>query len=123
MTCCALRTATRDRPGGATASPAATTALLDKLCLATRQLLAVVPPDADQELKYWARTLNRQCRRFCDDLRFLMPEPGAVHQDAQALEQVAPRAAAQEHRFAQSPAATTWQPWTSTWCTTRSGNC
>src|SRR5665647_1373256 len=60
--------------GGAEA-PAAAQALLDRLYSATKELVAA-PSVADVgELRYWARALNRQCRRFRDDLRSLMPEP------------------------------------------------
>ena len=60
--------------GGAEA-PAAAQALLERLYSATKELVAA-PSVADVgELRYWARALNRQCRRFRDDLRSLMPEP------------------------------------------------
>jgi cyclic beta-1,2-glucan synthetase len=78
-----------ERPGGAATTPAAAMSLLDKLCSGTRQLVDALPPDADQELKYWARTLNRQCRRFGDDLRSMMPEPERFT-NIPTLEQTAP---------------------------------
>ncbi len=50
--------------------------LMHKLCQGTRDLLDALPPDADRQLKYWARAANRQCRRHRDDLRSVLPEPG-----------------------------------------------
>ncbi len=50
-------------------------ALLDELYGATKALVAAPSARNGGELKYWARALNRQCRRFRDDLRSLVPEP------------------------------------------------
>ncbi len=78
-----------DKPGPATTGPAAVSSRLERLCSGTRQLLDTLPADADRELKYWTRNLNRQCRRFCDDLRSLLPDP-ELWSEMPTLEQVAP---------------------------------
>ncbi len=67
-----LQSANGDR-----ADPAEAARVLGELCVGSRELVAVLPPDATEELTYWARTLNRQCRRFRDDLRSLLPKPGS----------------------------------------------
>ena len=65
-----------EHPAEVTQSIGAAQSLLRKLCLGTRGLLEAIPADADQELKYWARALNRQCRRYRDDLHSVLPDPG-----------------------------------------------
>jgi cyclic beta-1,2-glucan glucanotransferase len=57
--------------------PAQTARLLEELCVGSRELVAVLPSNATKELRYWTRTLSRQCRRFRDDFRSLVPEPEA----------------------------------------------
>ncbi len=61
-----------DVPRGETA--AAAQALLDELCLATKELVARPSVEGAGEFHYWAHALHRQCRRFRDDLRSLVPE-------------------------------------------------
>jgi cyclic beta-1,2-glucan synthetase len=78
-----------DQPGGAAQSPAKAEVLLEDLCRATRELLDALPPDAEREVKYWARTLNRHCRRFGDDLRLLVPDAGR-RDTMPSLEETAP---------------------------------
>ena len=78
-----------DQPGGAAQSPAQAHALLEDLCRDTRELIAALPSDSEREVKYWARTLNRQCRRFGDDLRLLVPDAG-LRDTMPSLEETAP---------------------------------
>ncbi len=55
---------------------AAAQASLPELCRATKQLAAEPPSVVDDgDFQYWARALNRQCRRFRDELIALVPEP------------------------------------------------
>ena len=56
-------------------TPAAALALLEELFESTKALVATAPAESARELQYWARALNRQCRRLRDDLRSLVPEP------------------------------------------------
>jgi cyclic beta-1,2-glucan synthetase len=49
--------------------------LLEELCLGSKELVAALPANATGELNYWARALSRQCRRFRDDLRSVLPRP------------------------------------------------
>jgi len=58
---------------GTSATPTAAKELLEKACRTIKGLVAAVPADAD-ELLYWARTLNRQCRRSRDELRSLVAD-------------------------------------------------
>ncbi len=63
-------------------------ALLEELYRATKGLVAAPSAENAGEFRYWARALNRQCRRFRDDLRSLVPEPR--HSDTlPTLEEVA----------------------------------
>ena len=50
-------------------------ALLEGLHIATKQLVAAPYTESPGEFRYWARALNRQCRRFRDDLASLVPDP------------------------------------------------
>ena len=61
---------------GGVETPAAAQALLEELCRGTNELVAAPSAENAGELRYWARALNRQCRRFRDDLTSLIPEPG-----------------------------------------------
>ncbi len=56
-------------------NPSEAEELLEGLTRGTKELVNTLPADASDELKYWARALNRQCRRFRDDLRSLVPQP------------------------------------------------
>jgi cyclic beta-1,2-glucan synthetase len=70
-----LRSALRSADGiGET--PAAVRALLEQLCRATKELVEAQSAENAADLRYWARALDRQCRRFRDDLALLVPEPG-----------------------------------------------
>ena len=60
---------------GGAETPAAAQELLDELCRGAKGMVDALPVPAPDELKYWARTLSRQCRRFRDELRALVPEP------------------------------------------------
>ena len=59
---------------GRAETPAAVRALLAELCVATKGLVTAPPAGNAGEFRYWARALNRQCRRFRDDLTSLVPE-------------------------------------------------
>jgi len=50
-------------------------ALLEEVYLATKGLVASLSAENAGEFRYWARALNRQCRRFRDDLASLAPGP------------------------------------------------
>ena len=69
-----LQSTLRSANGGGE-TPVAAQALLDELYRATKELVAAPSLEGAGELRYWARALNRQCRRFRDDLRALVPEP------------------------------------------------
>jgi cellobiose phosphorylase len=69
-----LQSALHSANGGGE-TPAAAQALLEELCRATKALVAEPSAKNGGELQYWARALHRQCRRFRDDLRSLVPEP------------------------------------------------
>ena len=56
-------------------APGLPRALLEGLQIATKQLVAAPSPEGAGEFRYWARALNRQCRRFRDDLTSLVPDP------------------------------------------------
>lgn len=56
-------------------APVAALAALEELCLATKGLVAAPSTENADEFRYWARALNRQCRRFRDDLASLAPGP------------------------------------------------
>ena len=56
-------------------TPAFPQALLEELHLATKGLVALPSAEDAGEFRYWARALNRQCRRVRDDLASLVPEP------------------------------------------------
>ncbi len=60
---------------GGSKTPAEMLGLLGRLCLGAKALVTELPPNATDELKYWARTLSRQCRRFRDDFGQLVPQP------------------------------------------------
>ena len=55
--------------------PAEALRLLDELCLGSRELVRTLPSNATKELRYWTRRLGRQCRRFREDLKSLLPDP------------------------------------------------
>jgi cyclic beta-1,2-glucan synthetase len=61
-----------DAPRGETA--AAAQALLNELCRAAKELVAAPSAKNSADYHYWAHALHRQCRRFRDDLRLLVPE-------------------------------------------------
>ena len=50
-------------------------ALLEGFHTATMEMVASPAAASASEFRYWARALNRQCRRFRDDLTHLVPEP------------------------------------------------
>ena len=54
---------------------AAADGLLEAMQLASAELLASLPEDADGELVYWAQVLEQQCRAMREDLRVLVAEP------------------------------------------------
>ena len=56
-------------------APGLPQALLEGLHIATKQLVNVAAAEPAGEFRYWARALNRQCRRFRDDLVGLVPDP------------------------------------------------
>jgi len=49
-------------------APVSPRALLDELCVAAKGLVSAPSADNAGEFRYWARALNRQCRRFRDEL-------------------------------------------------------
>jgi cyclic beta-1,2-glucan synthetase len=56
-------------------APGLPQALLEGLHIATKRLVAAESTENAGEFRYWARALNRQCRRLRDDLNSLVPEP------------------------------------------------
>ena len=82
-----------ERANGAPQTLGAANALLEEAFRVTRQMVAAVPSDDANELRYWTRTLNRQCRRFRDDVRLLVPDPRPFG-TAPTLDELAERGAA-----------------------------
>jgi cyclic beta-1,2-glucan synthetase len=63
------------RMKAAAPDPVGAARALDDLVQASKQLETDLPPNAGGEFAYWTRALSRQCRRFRDDLRSLLPQP------------------------------------------------
>ncbi len=70
-----LRGTLHSLDGGWDDAPGLPQALLEGLHIATKRLVDAASSEAVGEFRYWARALNRQCRRFRDDLASLVPDP------------------------------------------------
>ena len=68
-----LRSTLRSANGGE--MPVAAQSLLDEFYRGSKELVSAPSSGIAGEFRYWVRSLNRQCRRFRDDLRSMVPQP------------------------------------------------
>ncbi len=77
-----------------TLTPAEAQRLLERLCLGEKELARELGSDTTNELAYWTHAFGRQCRRFRDDLKALIPQPEGLSSmpSLQDLREMSPRA-------------------------------